>query len=113
MKAVNIFNKILDIVSIFVFVTITIVTTYFLIVYFGVAGNKHGMLIAIIYVFNTINCIILVLLNFVGVLVLIVYKGFSLDNKEFKFFKKLILRLILIAIPIITYIIQVKLIQHL
>ncbi|HHU55641.1 MAG TPA: hypothetical protein GXZ48_02970 [Acholeplasmataceae bacterium] len=97
----------LNIISICIYVIFTIITTYLLVDYItGDITEGSGIIVLVIIILNIINCILVFLLNLIGLLALIKARA-NVDNNQKQKYKRLSLAMIImIWIPILTFIIQ-------
>lgn len=98
--------KILNIISVCIYILATIITTYLLIRY--MTGDKtegSGIDIFVLIVINTIECLIVILLNLVGIILLNKEKLLYNDNKK-SYNNQLLWLILMIVVPIVTFVIQ-------
>lgn len=110
MDKVKKFNIILNIITICVYVIITIFTSWILIDYYFMEKTEGtGIMIALFYVINSFACIIQIILNIIGIGVIILNKDkvSYLGNNKLQYKKQLLMRVIMIIAPILTFIIQI------
>jgi hypothetical protein len=113
---VKTFALILKIISISLYLITTIFTTYLLITFSnGEQTEGSGIYIAVVYIFNTIECLIVVLLNIIGIGVITFNKEKVTNDNNLKsqYKKHLIWMVIMIIVPILTFIIQTIIISNL
>jgi len=103
------FYKILNIISIFIYLLATIFTSFLLIRYsIGEKTEGSGIVIMVAIFVNAIECFIVILINGLGIAIMSFNKdkvSFD-DNLKLKFKKQIVSMQIMIIVPISTFIIQ-------
>jgi hypothetical protein len=110
MKRVKVFNIIMNVITIGVYLITTILTSYLLIRYSNLEKTEgSGLAIAMVYFLDSFVCLIEILLNIIGIGVIIFNKDKVTYNdiRKLQYKKQLLLRVILIIVPILTFIIQI------
>lgn len=111
MEKVKKFNIILNIISICVYVIITLFTSWILIdLYFMEKTEGTGIVMVLVYIFNSFECFFIIILNFIGIVVTFLNEDKASSKLKYK--KYLLWRVIMIIVPILTIIIQ-KIINNL
>ena len=110
MKKIKIFNIILNVITISIYLITTLLTSFLLIRFsIGEKTEGSGIDIALVYIFNSIECLIVILLNIIGIGVILLNKDKVKynDNLKLQCKKQLVWRVIMIIVPILTFIIQI------